>query len=314
MLDALDKAAGEDSRWRAKRSDFAGLTLYGQLLDMRGEFAVALALTSARIRYRPGNTKVPNPDFLLTHPGEEGAGPVAGVEVTAVAPSGIAELSERIESELGSDSGLGVRPCFSSYPSRLCDGVVDQVLTAVHDQAPAVVRGVRGLPGRQRAAKAAQGRSLGGAPVVLAVDISRSGAAWMRPAWVWAGELAAARAWWSGAQGTRDGTGALVGVGRGWLWWAGPRCWWVRCGPWVFWCSVNLRVHGRGDTGSPGRSPCPGRPFDGLRRAARGADRGRDPVGHRNHRGRYCDRLRVWQWREWLCAVTGRTTPSMRRR
>ncbi|MET8682344.1 hypothetical protein ABZW18_33475 [Streptomyces sp. NPDC004647] len=33
-------------------------------------------------------------------------------------------------------------------------------------------------------AKAAQGRSLGGTPVVLAVDLSRYGAAWMRPAWV----------------------------------------------------------------------------------------------------------------------------------
>ncbi|MFE5097902.1 hypothetical protein ACFRCI_48670 [Streptomyces sp. NPDC056638] len=39
--------------------------------------------------------------------------------------------------------------------------------------------------------KAAQGRSLGGVPVILAVDLSCYGAAWMRPGWVWAGQLAA---------------------------------------------------------------------------------------------------------------------------
>ncbi|MET9039882.1 hypothetical protein [Streptomyces mirabilis] len=39
--------------------------------------------------------------------------------------------------------------------------------------------------------KAAQGASLGGAPVILAVDVSRYGAAWMRPGRVWAGQLAA---------------------------------------------------------------------------------------------------------------------------
>ncbi|WP_327740459.1 hypothetical protein OG749_46080 (plasmid) [Streptomyces nojiriensis] len=40
------------------------------------------------------------------------------------------------------------------------------------------------------AAKTEQGRSLDGAPVVLAVDISRYGGAWMRSAKVWAGRLA----------------------------------------------------------------------------------------------------------------------------
>ncbi|MGW1761129.1 hypothetical protein [Streptomyces mirabilis] len=39
--------------------------------------------------------------------------------------------------------------------------------------------------------KAAQGRSLDGAPVLLAVDVSRYGAAWMRPGAVWAARLAA---------------------------------------------------------------------------------------------------------------------------
>ncbi|MFE1884147.1 hypothetical protein [Streptomyces diastatochromogenes] len=41
------------------------------------------------------------------------------------------------------------------------------------------------------AQKAAQARSLDSAPVLLAVDGSRYGAAWMRPGRVWAGQLAA---------------------------------------------------------------------------------------------------------------------------
>ncbi|MFE9459487.1 hypothetical protein [Streptomyces californicus] len=38
--------------------------------------------------------------------------------------------------------------------------------------------------------KAAQGGSLGGAPVLLVVDVSRYGAAWIRPGTVWAQRLA----------------------------------------------------------------------------------------------------------------------------
>lgn len=41
--------------------------------------------------------------------------------------------------------------------------------------------------------KAAQARSLDGSPVLLAVDVSRYGAAWMRPGRVWAGQLAASQ-------------------------------------------------------------------------------------------------------------------------
>lgn len=86
-----------------------------QLLEMRGEFAVALALSSAGIGYRLGDTKVPNPDFLLRDPAGMDR-PAAGVEVTARAPQNIAELVERAEAELGAADALGVRLVFSHYP------------------------------------------------------------------------------------------------------------------------------------------------------------------------------------------------------
>ncbi|MFF6772808.1 hypothetical protein ACFY8W_04510 [Streptomyces sp. NPDC012637] len=46
--------------------------------------------------------------------------------------------------------------------------------------------------------KAEQGRSLAPAPVLLAVDLSRYGAAWMRSGWVWAQTLAASEHFTSG--------------------------------------------------------------------------------------------------------------------
>lgn len=236
MLDALDQVAGDDVRWRAKRTEFARLTSHDELLEMRGEFAVARALAAGGVRYLLGNTKVSNPDFLLMAPGG-GEEPTAGVEVTAVAPQGVPELVERIETELG---GLGVQLEFSSHPSRLQDSVVEQILAAVRGQALAAAAGripapvvievddrknvgtvsvtirlspdeeplqyvVRGgeLAGPMASVeyalfqagngqrKAAQGRSLGAAPVMLAVDVSRYGAAAMRSDWVWAGALAA---------------------------------------------------------------------------------------------------------------------------
>ncbi|MGP3691049.1 hypothetical protein ACTVZO_41355 [Streptomyces sp. IBSNAI002] len=240
MLGALDEVGGDDPRWAAKRREFAKLTDMDQLLEMRGEFAVALALASAGIGYRLGDTKVPNPDLLLRDPASMDR-PAAGIEVTARSPRNIAELVERAETELGAADGLGVRLVFSRYPSRLQADVADTVAAAVRAQADAAGRGNSTTPAvidvddalknagsltvtvhveqtEERARwevcagelagpmssalyaafeagrgkeKAAQGRSLGSEPVLLAVDLSRYGAAWMRPAWVWAGQLAA---------------------------------------------------------------------------------------------------------------------------
>ncbi|MFD6080447.1 hypothetical protein ACFWG5_33255 [Streptomyces hydrogenans] len=239
MLDALDSADGDDTKWAAKRREFARLTSMGQFMEMRSEFAVACALTSAGIGYDLGKPGEPNPDFLIL-PTEGGANPVAGVEVTSASPPGINELSERIEKELQPHSGLGVHIVFSHYPSRLRPSVADEVIAAVHDQASTAAAGGSPEPvminvgdvvinagpltatvhvreseewlgwevagadltgpmssalyaavtaGRSPA-KAAQGRSLDGVPVLLLVDLSRYGAAWMRSDWVWAGDLA----------------------------------------------------------------------------------------------------------------------------
>ncbi|MER5615866.1 hypothetical protein [Streptomyces sp. NPDC002215] len=238
VLGVLDRVAGDDPRWRAKRSEFAGLRSPGQLLQMRGEFVVARALAEAVVPYGLGDLQVSNPDFLLADGAGGGGGPVAGVEVTAVSPTGIAELCELVESE----GGLGdvrVELEFTAYPSRLQDGAAGQILDAVRVQAAVLAGGgqagdavvtvedmknavpvtvtVRVRPGGgplvwqvtggelegpmasaeyavfqagRGKEKAKQGRSLDGAPVILAVDISRYGAAWMRPARVWAGRLA----------------------------------------------------------------------------------------------------------------------------
>ncbi|WP_326763396.1 hypothetical protein OG978_01190 [Streptomyces sp. NBC_01591] len=81
---------------------------------MRGEFVIARTLAEAGVPYGLGDLRVSNPDFLLADGAGGGAGPVAGVEVTAVSPKGIAELCELVESE----GGLGdVRVSWSSPPT-----------------------------------------------------------------------------------------------------------------------------------------------------------------------------------------------------
>jgi hypothetical protein len=234
MIAALDGTAGSDPRWRKKIAEFAQVSSMGQLLEMRAEFAIALALTDAGIGYQLGDTKIVNPDLLLTNPGVV----YAGVEVTARAPQNINELVERMEAV--SNGRFDVDLAFSRYPSRLQSPVVEEAATAVLAQAealgagsPAVAEVIRvddpknagdvtitvqvcpgnGAVGWEVTAgvlaspldaaeyaafeagrgeqKAAQGRSLDGTPVLLAVDVSRYGAAWMRPGSVWAGQLAA---------------------------------------------------------------------------------------------------------------------------
>ncbi|MEV8544382.1 hypothetical protein [Streptomyces sp. NPDC051572] len=236
MAAALDATASDGPRWRRKIAEFGQLTSMGQLLEMRGEFALALALADAGISYELGDTKIVNPDLLLL----TGSGAIcAGVEVTARAPQNINELVERVEAV--SAARFDVDLVFNRYPSRLQPEIADKAAAAVRDQAdalgagsPAVAEFIRvedpknggpleitvqvcpgngavgwevtagTLTGPLDAAeyavfeagrgtqKAAQGRSLDGAPVLLAVDVSRYGAAWMRPGAVWAGRLAAA--------------------------------------------------------------------------------------------------------------------------
>lgn len=233
MAAALDATAAGDPRWRRKIAEFGQLTSLGQLLEMRAEFALALVLADAGIGYELGDTKIANPDFLLTRSGAVWA----GVEVTARAPRSINELVERVEAVSG---GRFVDLAFDRYPSRLQPEVADKAAAAVRTQADALGAGspavaevirvedpknagpveitVQVYPGNgavgwkvtagildgplgaaeyaafeagRGAQKAAQGHSLDGAPVLLVVDVSRYGAAWMRPGTVWAARLAA---------------------------------------------------------------------------------------------------------------------------
>ncbi|WP_406117604.1 hypothetical protein [Streptomyces sp. NBC_00989] len=236
MAAALDDTAADNPRWSRKIAEFGQLTSMGQLLEMRAEFALALALTDAGIGYELGNTKIVNPDLLLL----TGSGAIcAGVEVTARAPQNINELVERVEAVSG--GRFDVDLAFDGYPSRLQPEIADKAAAAVRAQVDALGAGspamaeviqvedpknggpleitVQVCPGNgavgwevtagvldgplgaaeyaafeagRGTQKAAQGRSLDGAPVLLAVDVSRYGAAWMRPGTVWAQRLAAA--------------------------------------------------------------------------------------------------------------------------
>ncbi|MEU6346837.1 hypothetical protein ABZ883_38500 [Streptomyces sp. NPDC046977] len=237
LLGTFETASGgQDRELDIKRGDFAALTTMGALLDTRAELVVATSVTAAGIGFHLGNTKIANPDLILAR----GPAPGVGIEVTARAPQNIAELCERLETDiLALHPGWDAKVVFSSYPSRLTAAVTDQVIAAVsaaHQSALSQARSgaeaevpvddrKNGAPltvtvqlgpgsGRTRwevssseltdpltaaeyavfdagrgAAKAAQGRSLG-APVVLVVDISRYGAAWIRPGHIWAGRLA----------------------------------------------------------------------------------------------------------------------------
>ncbi|MEU6350125.1 hypothetical protein ABZ896_12440 [Streptomyces sp. NPDC047072] len=234
MAAALDGVTTGDARWRRKIAEFGQLTSMGQLLEMRAEFALALALTEAGIGYQLGDTKIANPGLLLTRSGAV----CAGIEVTARAPQNINELVEKVEA--ASSGRFDVDLAFDRYPSRLQPDVAEKAAAAVLAQAGALEAGspavaevirvedpknaghleitVQVCPGNgavgwevtagtlasplaaaeyaafeagRGAQKAAQGRSLNGGPVLLAVDVSRYGAAWMRPGRVWAQQLAA---------------------------------------------------------------------------------------------------------------------------
>ncbi|MET7898239.1 hypothetical protein [Streptomyces mirabilis] len=105
----------------------------GKLLEMRAEFALALA--DAGIGYELGDTKIANPDFLFTRTGAV----CAGVEVTARAPRNINELVERVEAASG--GRFDVDLAFDRYPSRLQPEVADTAAAAVRTQADALGAG-----------------------------------------------------------------------------------------------------------------------------------------------------------------------------
>lgn len=229
--------AGGADRWKAKRDkDFPAVTSHGQLLDLRAELLVGRALQDGAVNFRLGNTKIANPDFVLSDHN-------LGIEVTAKAPLNIAALHERLEDVLRDFPGMGLQMTFSVYPTRLASQPVEElaakVATAVRqaqrDRTKVTVQQVVGdlknaatvtievvlkpnsvgaldepvswevlagtlqgpLSSAEHAvfeigsspAKAKQAQSITGG-VILAVDLSRYGGAWMRPASVWPGCLA----------------------------------------------------------------------------------------------------------------------------
>ncbi|MFE4653558.1 hypothetical protein [Streptomyces sp. NPDC056707] len=96
------------------------------LLNGQVEYVLAHALDADNVAYRLGNTKAPNPDFILTGDGGE-----LGIDVTSVA--GVSDLCERIEEDvvLASHAGLGATLAFTAYPSRLQFGDVAEVCDAL---------------------------------------------------------------------------------------------------------------------------------------------------------------------------------------
>ncbi|MFE0147841.1 hypothetical protein ACFWY5_11880 [Nonomuraea sp. NPDC059007] len=229
--------AGGADRWKAKRdNDFPAVTSHGQLLDLRAELVVGRALQDAAVNFRLGNTKIANPDLVLSDHN-------LGIEVTAKAPLNIAALNERLEDILRDFPGMGLQMSFSVYPTRLASQPVEElaakVATAIRqaqrDHAKVTVQQVVEDPKNAATvtievvlkpnsvgaldepvswevlagtlqgplssaehavfeigsspAKAKQARSMAGG-VILAVDLSRYGGAWMRPAAVWPGCLA----------------------------------------------------------------------------------------------------------------------------
>jgi hypothetical protein len=131
IVAAVDTAlrAADTKMFREKIRDFATLRSHRQLLDLRAELAVGAALAAAGLAPVLGDTRFPNPDFLVTL----SAGARAGMEVTAPAPEGIGDLVERIEDDvLASRPGQSIKLEFSRYPSRVRAAAADRVVAAAH--------------------------------------------------------------------------------------------------------------------------------------------------------------------------------------
>ncbi|MET8626654.1 hypothetical protein ABZW30_23330 [Kitasatospora sp. NPDC004669] len=228
LLAPLDEQVWKKKR----DEDFPALRSWGALLDFRAELVVAAEFHRANVPYALGNTKVSNPDFLLDAYGlglevnsKSPSGltdlceeieellhrhhPSAGALITAsVYPSrmtgdNITLVRKHVASALEAADGAAVTPL--TVVVKDSKNVTDVHLTvALTDQGSVnwqVEAGDLTVPlgsaeyaaveaGRSPA-KAKQGCAMPGR-VMLAVDLSRYGAAWMRPAWVWAGRLARA--------------------------------------------------------------------------------------------------------------------------
>ncbi|MFB7345543.1 hypothetical protein ACFCZ6_36445 [Streptomyces hydrogenans] len=230
MVSALDTAGAGDARWRKKIVEFGKLASMGQFLEMRAEFVLALALSGAKIGYQLGDTTVSNPDILvqdrsgsalagievtarapqnineLVEQVESASGGLFDVSLTfdrypsRLQPAIVKDVVAAVRTLAAGDTAVGqvvpvddpknagpvkitvqVGPGTGVVRWEVAGGVLDSVLGA--SEYAVFEAGI----GEQ---KAAQGGSLGGTPVLLVVDVSRYGAAWLRPGTVWAQRLA----------------------------------------------------------------------------------------------------------------------------
>ncbi|MFE4925162.1 hypothetical protein [Streptomyces sp. NPDC056661] len=224
--------ARDAGRWKKKQADFAARTTVGMLLDDRAEYVLARALDAGNVLYRLGNTQISNPDFILTLDGDELGIEVTSVspagvtglcekiegEVLASHPGLGATLAfsafpSRLQPGAVTEvcDALAARAASSDFESaakvlvedkknivpititaRLTPGSgISWTVAAGELTAPLGSAEYAVLQAGQGDRKAAQGRSMPGR-VILAVDISRYGAAWQRPARIWSQMLAQA--------------------------------------------------------------------------------------------------------------------------
>ena len=221
---------GDPQGWRKKQTrDFPALNTHSQLLDLRSELVVARALGLGGIDYRLGDTRVSNPDFLLASGVgiEVTARAPQGIDALCTALDGLLErrpgtgtsvvfdlYPSRLRDEVVTDVLRAVDDVLAAGPEHGQEPV--RVRVQDPKNVVEVVVEVRVTPGRpgvrwevtagdlapglgsaeyavfdvaNSEAKAAQGLAVQG-PSVLMVDVSRYGAAWMRPGHVWAPMLA----------------------------------------------------------------------------------------------------------------------------
>ncbi|MFG2563562.1 hypothetical protein [Streptomyces sp. NPDC048496] len=224
--------ARDAGRWKKKHADFAARTTVESLLDDRAEYVLARALDAGDIAYRLGNTKTPNPDFICSVDGCELGIEVTSVSPAGVGGlcERIEEDVLASHPGLGATLAFSAYPSRlqSATVAEVCDALAARAASGDFESAAEVpvddaknivpiTITARLTPGSgiswtvaageltdplgsaeyailqagQGDRKAAQGRSLPGR-VILAVDISRYGAAWLRPARIWAQMLAQA--------------------------------------------------------------------------------------------------------------------------
>lgn len=131
ILDAFEalihdiEAAGP-KRWPGKRRDFRGLNSDPAFYQFRAEMVIAAKLARADIAFEFGDTKIANPDLVLTTG--------LGIEVTARGPGGVHTLYEAVQTAITKTPGVAIHLDFEHYPVRIksedCDVFTDKVLEA----------------------------------------------------------------------------------------------------------------------------------------------------------------------------------------